>query len=146
MVSIPKNTKFFDAGGVGAGAGGESGVTPTDFGFSGRAEYLLIGNRTDAFNPFNEYEQFTSLHARQDILVLGGGADYSQANSNNLLAHSVDLQYNSVCGFSAYAAYLGTYRSLHTNQGVAPGYCYDRACRRPSGLPHRSTLRALRSL
>jgi len=120
-----QNTKFFEAGGVGAGVGGESGVTPTDFGFSGRAEYMLIGNRTESFNPFNEYEQFTSLHARQDILVLGGGADFSQANSNELLAHSVDLQYNSVCGFSAYAAYLGTYRALHTNQGVAPGYYYD---------------------
>ncbi len=120
-----QNSKFFDAGGVGAGVGGESGVTPTDFGFSGRAEYILIGDRTSQFNPFNEYDQFTSLHARQDILVVGGGADYSQANSNDLLAHTVDLQYNSICGLSAYAAYLGTYRSLHTNQGVTPGNYYD---------------------
>ena len=74
-----QNTRFFDAGGDGAGVGGESGVTPTDFGFSGRTEYMLIGDRTSQFNPYNEYEQFTALHAKQDILVVGGGADYSQA-------------------------------------------------------------------
>ena len=120
-----QNTKFIEAGGVGAGPGGESGVTPTDYGFSGRAEYMIIGNRTDSFNPFNEYEQFTSLHAKQDILVLGAGADYSQASSNDLIAHSVDLQYNSVCGLSLYGAYLGTYRSIHANQGVPAGHYYD---------------------
>jgi len=105
--------------------GGESGVTPTDFGFSGRAEYLLIGDRTASFNPFNEYEQFTSLHAKQDILVIGGGADYSQAGSNDLIAHTADIQYNSVGGLALYGAYLGTYRSIHTNQGVPPGHYYD---------------------
>jgi hypothetical protein len=120
-----QNTKFFEAGGVGAGAGGESGVTPTDYGFSGRAEYMLIGDRSSSFNPFNEYEQFTSLHAQQDILVIGGGADYSQANSNSLIAHSVDVQFNSVCGLSLYGAYLGTYRGINANQGVPAGYYYD---------------------
>jgi hypothetical protein len=120
-----QNTKFFDAGGDGAGVAGESGVTPTDFGFSGRTEYMLIGHRTRAFNPFNEYEQFTSLHARQDILVVGGGADFTQAASNDLIAHSVDIQYNSVNGLSLFGEYAGTYRGLHTNQGVAAGYYYD---------------------
>jgi hypothetical protein len=120
-----QNTRFFDAGGDGAGVGGEAGVTPTDFGFSGRAEYMLIGNRTSRFNPFNEYEQFTALHAKQNILVVGGGADYSQAGDNYLIAHSADIQYDTVCGFSAYAAYYGSYRGLHTNQGVAPGSYYD---------------------
>jgi hypothetical protein len=120
-----QNTKFFDAGGVGAGVGGESGVTPTDFGFSGRAEYMLIGDRTESFNPYNEYEQFTSLHAKQDILVVGGGADYTQASSNDLIAHSVDIQYNTVSGLALYGAYLGTYRSIHANQGVPAGHYYD---------------------
>ena len=120
-----QNTKFFDSGGDGGGVGGEAGVTPTNFGFSGRAEYMLIGNRSTQFNPFNEYEQFSSLHAKQEILVVGAGADYTQGGDNSLLTHSADIQYNAVCGFSAYAAYLGTYRALHTNQGVAPGYYYD---------------------
>ena len=121
-----QNTKFFDAGGVAGGVGGESGVTPTDYGFSTRVEYMLIGNRSPETNPWNEYDQFTSRHDAQDILVVGGGADYSQASSNDLIAHSVDLQYNRVGGFSAYAAYYGTYRKINANQGVSPGgFYYD---------------------
>ncbi len=38
------NTKFFDAGGLGAGVTSGSGVTPTNFGASGRAEFMLIGD------------------------------------------------------------------------------------------------------
>ena len=89
------NTKFFDGGGVGAGVTGSSGVTPTDFGVSGRAEYALIGDRTSNLNPFSEYDQFSSLSAKQNILVLGGGVSYSQADSNGILFHSLDLQYNN---------------------------------------------------
>jgi hypothetical protein len=106
--------------------GGESGVTPTDYGFSTRVEYMLIGNRTPAYNPFLEYDQFTSRHARQDILIVGAGADYSQAGANDEILHSVDVQYNQVGGFSAYAAYYGTYRKIDANEGVSPaGYYYD---------------------
>ena len=119
------NTKFFDAGGVGAGVTGSSGVTPTDFGVGGRAEYALIGDRTDKQNPFSVYDQFSSLGAKQNILVLGGGISYSQADSNSILFHSLDLQYNNTNGFSAYAGYLATYRDLHANQGVPPGIYYD---------------------
>ena len=122
-----QNTKFFDAGGVPTGVGGAAGVNPTDYGFSGRAEYLALGTRTKTFNPFTEYDQFTSLGATQNILVLGGGLDYSQAESNDLILHTVDLQYNNVNGLSAFAGYYGSYRAIHTNQGVPPGFYYDPA-------------------
>ena len=120
------NTKFFDAGGLGAGVGGGAGVTPDNFGASGRAEILLIGDRTRDFNPYTEYDkQFTALDDKQDILVLGGGADFTQASSNDVLFHTADLQYDTACGFSAYGAYLGAYRDLHTNEGVVKGFYYD---------------------
>ena len=119
------NTKFFDAGGVGAGVTPSSGVTPTNFGVGGRAEYAIIGDRTSELNPFTEYDQFSSLGAKQNILVLGGGVSYSQANSNDILFHSLDLQYNNTNGFSAYGGYLASYRDLHTNQGVPKGIYYD---------------------
>ena len=115
-----QNTKFFDAGGVPSGVGGAAGVTPTDYGFSTRVEYMLIGTRTPGYNPYLEYDQFSSLHARQDILVAGGGADYSQAGANDVVLHSADLQYNRTDGFSAYGAYYGSYRKIKTNEGVFP--------------------------
>jgi Phosphate-selective porin O and P len=120
-----QNTKFYDAGGNASGVGGESGVTPTNFGFSTREEYMLIGHHDGSFNPWAEYDQFSSLNAKQNILVVGAGADFSQASDNDLLVHSADIQFNSPCGFSAYAAYTGTYRSILTNQGVPHGHYYD---------------------
>ncbi len=119
------NTKFVDAGGIGTSSAGGGGVTPANFGVSGRAEYLIVGNRTKEFNPFTEYDQFTSLNAKQDIVVAGGGFDYSQAGSNSVLFHTADVQYNGVNGLGLYGAYLGTYRDLNSNQGVATGSYYD---------------------
>ena len=120
------NTKFFDGGGIGAGVGGGAGITPTDFGTSLRGEYMLVGNRTAQFNPYTEYDkQFTALGDKQDILVAGGGMDFSQAGNNDVIFHTADIQYDTTCGFSAYAAYLGSYRDLHTNQGVKRGFYYD---------------------
>ena len=89
-----------------------------NYGVSGRAEGILIGRRTAQFNPFSEYDHgFSALGDTQDILVVGGGADYSQAGANTLLLHSADLQYDNTCGISAYAAYYGSYRDLPHNQG-----------------------------
>jgi hypothetical protein len=120
------NTPFYDAGGLGAGVGGGAGVTPTDYGISDRAEWLAIGNRTPDFNPYTEYDrQFTALGDKQDILVFGGGADFSQAGANSVFFHTIDVQYDATGGFSAYAAYLASYRNLAENQGVAKGFYYD---------------------
>ena len=119
------NTKFFDSGGIGPGVGAGAGVTPTDYGVSGRAEWMAIGNRTPEFNPYTQYDrQFTALGARQDILVFGAGADYSESGSNNVLFHTIDAQYDNTCGFSAYAAYMASYRNLQHNEGVPPGFYY----------------------
>jgi hypothetical protein len=119
------NTSFTNGGGIGPGVGAGAGVTPTDYGVSGRAEYLIIGDRTPEFNPFSEYDRgFTSLGAKQNILVLGGGADYSEAGSNSVLFHTVDAQYNNTNGFAAYAAYMASYRALNHFAGVPVGFYY----------------------
>jgi Phosphate-selective porin O and P len=120
------NSKFYDAGGEGAGVIGSAGVTPMDFGTTGRAEYLVLGDRSADFNPFSEYDHgFTALHDKQQILVLGGGTDFSQAGANDLILSSVDLQYDHPIGFSAYGAFYNAYRDLKFNQGVTPGYFDD---------------------
>jgi hypothetical protein len=120
------NTKFFDSGGLGSGVGGGAGVTPTNFGVSARTEYLVLGDRNENSHPFKQYDTgFTSLGNQQNFVIAGAGADYSQAGSNGVFFHSVDIQYNNTSGFSAYAAYLGAYRDLHANQGVTAGNYYD---------------------
>jgi hypothetical protein len=87
---------------------------------------MLIGDRSPQFNPFTQYDrQFTALGDKQDILVAGAGVDFSQASSNDVIFHTADIQYDTVSGFSAYAAYLGSYRDLHAAEGVAKGHYYN---------------------
>ena len=86
---------------------------------------MVIGDRRPEFNPFTEYDQFTAHGDKQDILVLGAGADYSESGSDHVFFHTIDAQYNTTCGWAFYAAYLGAYRGLDANKGVPPGYYYD---------------------
>src|SRR3989440_1450821 len=76
------NTNFTDLGGTGA-----IGVTPTDFGVSGRVEYAVMGG-------FTGYDQFTANGDQEDVLVVGAGADWSQSNSDNEIFHTADIQWN----------------------------------------------------
>jgi hypothetical protein len=120
-----QNTKFFDAGGLGAGVGAGAGVTPTNWGASVRAEYLTIGTRKPQFNPYSEYDQFSAMGDSEDILVLGGGADFSEAGSNHVVFHTLDAQYNLASGWGFYGAYLGAYRDINSFKGVPLGSYYD---------------------
>ncbi len=119
------NTPAFSAGGLGVVTGAGGGLLPTNWGGTVRAEYLLIGDRKSDFNPFSEYDQFSAKDDKQTILVVGGGADYSEAGANKILFHTVDAQLNMTNGWAFYAAYLGAYRDLLSNKGVAPGSYYD---------------------
>ena len=123
------NTPFGTGGGTATGTQvtAASGVTPTNWGTSVRAEYLVIGDRTPDFNPYSEYDQFSARGDRQDILVAGAGGDYSEAGPNKIIFHTVDAQYDTATGWGFYGAYLGVYRNLHDNQGITPGSYYDNA-------------------
>ncbi|MDP9174135.1 MAG: OprO/OprP family phosphate-selective porin [Planctomycetota bacterium] len=119
------NTKFFDAGGLGAGIGAGAGVTPTNWGATVRAEYMVIGERTPEFNPFSEYDQFSAQGDKQNILVVGAGADYSESGSDSIVFHTLDAQYNTTSGWGIYGAYLGAYRSINSVKGAPLGHFYD---------------------
>jgi hypothetical protein len=120
------NTSFFDTGGVGTGVGGESGVTPPNYGVSGRGEFLLIGDRTPGSDAYAEYDSgFTALGLKQNYLVAGAGMDYTEADRNNLFTPSADLTFDTTSGVALYAAYYGTIRDLKDNQGIVPGNYYD---------------------
>jgi hypothetical protein len=119
------NQPFEDHGGLGAEVGAGAGLAPTNWGSSGRLEYLAVGQRQPEFDPFSEYDQFTALGAKQNILVLGTGFDYSESQSDKILFHSADAQFNTTNGWALYAAYLGAYRNLYADRGAGHGSFYD---------------------
>jgi hypothetical protein len=119
------NTPFYGPSGLGSAVNAGAGLAPTNWGVSGRAEYLAIGDREPNFNPFTEYDQFSARYDRQNILIPGFGFDYSESGANKILYHTLDAQYNTTSGWAFYAAYLGVYRNLYTNRGVNPGSYYD---------------------
>jgi hypothetical protein len=119
------NVAAYGAAGTGAGVGAGAGMAPTDWGSFGRGEYLVIGDRNPEVDPFYEYDQFSSRGDKQNILILGGGFDYSESGANKIMFHTLDAQFNTASGWAIYGAYLGAYRNLCTNRGVIPGNYYD---------------------
>lgn len=90
------NTNFVDGGGS-----SQFGVSAPDFGVYGRAEYLAMGD-------WKQYDDFTARGNKQDLLVFGAGAFYTQAGDNNALLHTFDAQYE-YNRLGLYGAYYGVY-------------------------------------
>jgi hypothetical protein len=102
------NTPFSEDGGTGF-----VGVEPTDWGVSGRVEYFARG--ADAKK---QYEDFSAMKNKSDLLVFGAGADYSYAGDSHALFHSIDVQWENQQGLSVYGAFVGLERELDAG---APG-------------------------
>ncbi len=119
------NSAFYGPSGSGDIVGAGAGLAPTDWGVSGRGEYLFVGAGELYFNPYYEYDQFSARGDKQNMLVLGSGFDYSESGADKILFHTLDAQFNTNTGLAFYGAYLGAYRNLYTNRGVAPGSYYD---------------------
>jgi hypothetical protein len=77
-------------------------TSPTNFGFAGRVEYVLNG-------AVANYRDFTAMGNKEDLLVIGGGGDWTQAGDTNNLLHTVDVQWENTEGLGIYAAYLGQF-------------------------------------
>ena len=86
-------------------------TNPATWGAAGRVEWKLFGKWVD-------YNQFTALGDKQDLLVLGAGADYTEAGDTGGFTHVADVQFDSTSGFMVYGAYLGRYTS---HNGGPPG-------------------------
>jgi hypothetical protein len=87
------NTDFLDAGGS-----GDFDVANPHWGAFARAEYFVFGDRKN-------YADFTARGNKQDLLVIGAGASYTDAGSYALL-HTVDAQYETG-PMGIYVAYVG---------------------------------------
>lgn len=107
-----KNTSYEQGGGTNLG-----GVVPT-WGVSGRVEHFFMGTR-------GAYDQFTSRVVKEDLLVLGAGADFSQGTGGDVLFHTVDLQYNNAAGLGLYGAALGLWQDLSDGSNLPPGSFYN---------------------
>lgn len=92
-----KNTDFRDSDGTGSDAA--TARPDSNFGGSGRFEWK-------AFGDWKDYSDFTAKGAKEDLFVLGVGADYSQNGDADVLRLTVDGQYENTGGLNAYAALL----------------------------------------
>ncbi len=88
-----------------------------NYGFAGRAEYKVMGN-------WKDYDQFTALNDKDNLLIFGAGADYSQGDSAigksfGQFSHTADVEFATPGGLALYASYFGRY--ITSNQGIPLG-------------------------
>jgi predicted porin len=72
----------------------------TDFGVAGRVDYKIFGRWGDA-------DDLTGVWGREDLLVVGGGVDFSQGDNNSTWHYTVDAQYQFLKKFVVLAALYG---------------------------------------
>jgi len=78
-----------------------------DFGVAGRIEYKVMGD-------WRSYRDFTAKDNKEDLLVVGGGFDWSQGGDGDVITAAVDAQYENAGGLSLYGSIL--YR--HADQEI----------------------------
>lgn len=84
---------------------------PTDWGAAARVEFKPFG-------AWKDYEQITAYGVKQNTLVFGAGADYTETGHSAALVHVVDAQLQGVHGLSLYTAYLGRYTKRNTSAQI----------------------------
>jgi hypothetical protein len=72
-----------------------------DFGVTGRVQYKVFGD-------WKSYSDQTALGNKQDLLVIGAGADWSQNGDTNIIRHDVDVQWETG-PFALFGAFYGRY-------------------------------------
>jgi hypothetical protein len=82
-----------------------------DWGAVARVEYKVFGN-------WKDYDRMTAFGDKESVLVIGAGADYTEAGDTGQLTHAVDIMYKTPNQLAVYGGYLGRYN--RHNQG-SPG-------------------------
>jgi hypothetical protein len=76
-------------------------TNPFDFGVYGRVNYKVFGD-------WKSYADQTALNNKHDLLVIGAGGDWSQADSTNTYRHAIDVQWETG-PFGVFGAFVGRY-------------------------------------
>jgi hypothetical protein len=97
-----------------------TGIT-ADWGANGRVEFKVFGDWAD-------YDHFAAYGTKKPLLVVGAGADYTEAGHTGVLTHVVDAQFFGRHGLGLYGAYLGRYTKGNTI-GSFTGDTYDATVR-----------------
>ena len=93
-------------------------TTNADYGFAGRVEYKVRGD-------WRDYTHFTSQGNREDLVVLGAGADWTGIGHVEQFLHTFDGQWNGG-PLALWGAYAGRYRA---RGGLTGGDTYDPSVR-----------------
>lgn len=72
-----------------------------NFGLFGRVEFKAMGD-------WKDYRDFSTLNLKNDLLVIGGGLDFTQGDNFNALLGTVDAQFKTGA-MSLYGAVLGAW-------------------------------------
>lgn len=70
------------------------------FGVDGRLDFFVMGDR-------KQYDDFTAMNNKTDLLVFGAGAHFTQSGDGNSVFHTVDAQWENQTGTSVYGAFVG---------------------------------------
>ena len=75
----------------------------SDYGVTGRGEWKIMGDN------WVEYEDFSALGNKSDLLVAGIGADWTSGDTADILYHSADIQWEpqAIAGLSMYGSVIG---------------------------------------
>lgn len=85
---------------------------PTNFGFAGRAEFAVFGNADNS-------RDFTAMGNKEDSLVIGVGADWTQIGDTDNILHTVDAQWEGADGrLGLYGAFVGQFIRNGTGTGI----------------------------
>jgi hypothetical protein len=68
-----------------------------NFGIAGRGEYKVYGD-------WDAYSDFTAMKTKNDLLVVGGGFDWSQGGDGDVYRFTADAQWENPGGWGVYGA------------------------------------------
>jgi hypothetical protein len=85
-------------------------ANPTDWGVGGRVEYKFSGD-------WSAYKDFTAKGTKQDLFVLGAGADITERENSITYLTTLDAQYENPNGLSVYGALHGNFGDLRNAIG-----------------------------